>query len=344
MRRSRIISTGRYVPPKVVTNDDMTKLVPTTDEWIRERTGIERRHFVDGEIGASDLGVEAAKIALQRAGLKPSDIDFIIFATLSPDYMFPGSGCVLQEKLGVPGIGALDVRNQCTGFIYGLSVADAFIRAGTYRRILLVGAEVHSSGLEFTERGRHIAVLFGDGAGAVVLEASEDGLRLESVNSKGSGAGRGVLSIHLHADGRYFRELWTENPGSRRLPRLYPEMLTDGTCFPQMNGREVFKHAVTKFPEVILEALQKNELALEDIDLLIPHQANLRISEAVATRLGLPPEKVFNNIQRYGNTTAASIPIALDEALEMGKLKEGDLLVLAAFGSGFTWASAAVRW
>lgn len=330
MRRTRIISTGRYLPPRVVTNDEMSKLVPTSDEWIRERSGIEKRHFVDREIGASDLGAEAARIALQRANLKPADLDFIIFATLSPDLYFPGSGCLMQEKLGVPGIGALDVRNQCTGFVYGLSVADAFIRAGVYRRILLVGAEVHSTGLEFTERGRHIAVLFGDGAGAVVLEPCEDG--------------RGILSTHLHADGRFAQELWTENPGSRRIPRLYPEMLTDGTCFPQMNGREVFKHAVTKFPEVIMEALNKNELTLEDIDLLIPHQANLRISEAMATRLGLPPEKVFNNIQRYGNTTAASIPIALDEALEMGKLKEGDLLVLAAFGSGFTWASAAIRW
>jgi len=330
MRRTRIISTGRYVPSKVVTNDDLSKILPTSDEWIRERTGIEKRHFVDSEIGASDLGAEAAKIALQRASLTPADIDFIIFATLSPDLFFPGPGCLLQEKLGVPGIGALDVRNQCTGFIYGLSVADAFIRAGVYRRILLVGAEVHSTGLEFAERGRHIAVLFGDGGGAVVLEPCEDG--------------RGVLSTHLHADGRYARELWMENPGSRRIPRLYPEMLTDGTCFPQMNGREVFKHAVTKFPEVIMEALNKNELKLEDVDLVIPHQANLRISEAVTTRLGLPPEKVFNNIQRYGNTTAASIPIALDEALEMGKLKDGDLLVLAAFGSGFTWASAAIKW
>lgn len=330
MRRSRIISTGRYLPPKVVTNEEMTKLVPTSDEWIRERTGIERRHFVDREMGASDLGAEAAKIALQRASLQPADIDLVIFATLSPDYMFPGSGCLLQEKLGVPGIGALDVRNQCTGFVYGLAVADAFIRVGSYRRILLVGAEVHSTGLEFNERGRHIAVLFGDGAGAVVLEACEDG--------------RGILSTHLHADGRYAKELWAENPGSRRIPRLYPEMLTDGTCYPRMTGRDVFKHAVTRFPEVIIEALQENKLTLDDVDLIIPHQANLRISEAVTTRLGVPPEKVFSNIQRYGNTTAASIPIALDEALEMGKLKDGNLVVLAAFGSGFTWASAALRW
>jgi len=330
MKRARIISTGHYVPERIVTNEEMTRLVPTTDEWIRERTGIQQRHFVDKEIGVSDLGYEAAQVALQRAGLKASDLDFIIFATLSPDYMFPGSGCVMQQRLGVPGIGALDVRTQCTGFVYGLSVANAFIQAGQYKRILLVGAEVHSTGLEFNERGRHIAVLFGDGAGAVILEASD--------------GDSGVLSTHLHADGRYVKDLWTENPGSRRIPRMYPGMLEDGSCFPQMNGREVFKHAVTKFPEVIMEALQANHLTLDDVKLVIPHQANLRISEAVTQRLGLAPEKVFNNIQRYGNTTAASIPIALDEALEQGKIHEGDIVILASFGSGFTWASAAIRW
>jgi 3-oxoacyl-[acyl-carrier-protein] synthase-3 len=330
MKRARIISTGRYLPEKIVTNDDMTKLVPTSDEWIRERTGIIQRHFVDREIGVSDLGYEAAKIALDRAGLKASDLDFIIFGTLSPDYMFPGSGCPLQALLGVPGIGALDVRTQCTGFVYGLAVADAFIRTGQYQRILLVGAEIHSTGLEYTERGRHIAVLFGDGAGAVILDASEND--------------RGILSTHLHADGRYVKDLWGENPGSRRIPRLYPGILEDGSCYPQMNGREVFKHAVTKFPEVIWEALNANHLTLEEVKLVIPHQANLRITESVTQRLNLPPEKMFSNIQRYGNTTAASIPIALDEALEMGKIQEGDIIVLASFGSGFTWASAAIRW
>ncbi len=330
MIRSRIISTGRYAPEKVMTNEDMSKLVPTSDEWIRERTGIQQRHFVDREIGVSDLGYEAAKIALARAQLKPADLDFIVFATLSPDYMFPGSGCLLQQMLGIPGIGALDVRTQCTGFLYGLAVADAFIRTGQYRRVLLVGAEVHSTGLEYNERGRHIAVLFGDGAGAAILEANEEGY--------------GVLSTHLHADGRYARELWTENPGSRRIPRLYDGILTDGSCYPQMNGREVFKHAVTKFPEVIMEAVQTNNLTLEQVALVVPHQANLRITEAVTQRLGLPPEKVFSNIQRYGNTTAASIPIALDEAQEQGKIKPGDYVILASFGSGFTWASAALRW
>lgn len=330
MRTSRIISTGRYIPEKVMTNDMMAELVTTSDEWIRERSGIEQRHFVEGETGVSDLSYEATKVALDKANLDAKDIDMIIFATLSPDYLFPGSGVLLQEKLGIPGIPALDVRNQCSGFVYALSVADQFIRAGTYNRILVVGAEVHSTGLDYSDRGRHVTVLFGDGAGVAILEPSEDD--------------RGILSTHLHADGRYALELCVINPGSRRLPRLYPEMLEDGTCYPHMNGREVFKHAVTKFPAVIKEALEKNNLTTEDLDLLIPHQANLRISEAVAQRLKLRPDQVYNNIQRYGNTTAASIPIALDEALENGLIKDNDLVVLAAFGSGFTWASAAIRW
>jgi 3-oxoacyl-[acyl-carrier-protein] synthase-3 len=331
MRRTRIVSTARYLPERVVTNHDLAKIMPTSDEWIRERTGIIKRHFVNEEIGVSDLGYEASVRALEKAGLEPKDIDFIIFATLSPDYGFPGSGCVMQQRLGIPGVGALDVRNQCSGFIYGMAVADAMIRVGQYDRILLVGAEIQSTGLEFNERGRHIAVLFGDGAGAVILEPTEE-------------PDRGILSTHLHADGRYVKELWTENPGSRRIPRLYPEMLTDGSCFPQMNGREVFKHAVVKFPAAIKEALDANSLSLSDVDLIIPHQANLRITEAVAQRLGLGMDKVFSNIQRYGNTTAASIPIAMDEAIEQGLITDGSVVVLAAFGSGFTWASAAIRW
>ena len=330
MRTSRIISTGRYVPSKVVTNDMMAEMVPTSDEWIRERSGIQQRHFVDSEIGVSDLSFEAAKIALERADMNAEDIDMIIFATLSPDYMFPGSGVLLQEKLGIPGVPALDVRNQCSGFVYGLSVADQFIRTGMYDRIMLVGAEVHSTGLEYNERGRHVTVLFGDGAGVAILGASENG--------------SGVLSTHLHADGRYALELCVTDPGSRKIPRINPDMFEDGSCYPHMNGREVFKHAITKFPKVIKEALDHNNLTTEDIDLLIPHQANLRISEAVAQRLNLRPEQMYNNIQRYGNTTAASIPIALYEALEKMLIKENDLVILAAFGSGFTWASAAIRW
>jgi 3-oxoacyl-[acyl-carrier-protein] synthase-3 len=308
----------------------IAEMVPTSDEWIQERSGIQQRHFVDSEIGVSDLAFEAAKIALEKVDLQPQDIDMIVFATISPDYMFPGSGVLLQEKLGIPGIPALDVRNQCSGFVYSLSVADQFIRTGMYNRVMVAGAEVHSTGLEYNERGRHVTVLFGDGAGVAILEANENG--------------RGVLSTHLHADGRYALELCVTEPGSRKIPRLYPEMLDSPSCYPHMNGREVFKHAVTKFPAVIKEALEKNNLTPADIKLLIPHQANLRISEAVAQRLGLRPDQVYNNIQRYGNTTAASIPIALDEALEKGLLKENDILVLAAFGSGFTWASAAIRW
>lgn len=330
MRRTKIVSTGRYIPEKLVTNADMEKLVPTSDAWIRERTGIEQRYFVHKEMGVSDLAYEASKVALEKANLQPEDIDFIIFATLSPDYMFPGSGVLLQEKLGIPGIGALDVRNQCSGFMYALSVADQFIRAGTYNRILIAGAEVHSSGLEYSEMGRHVTVLFGDGAGVAIVEATD--------------GENGILSTHLHADGRYAMELCVINPGSRRIPRLYPEMLEDRTCYPHMNGREVFKHAVTKFPAVIREALEANHLDLDDVKVVIPHQANLRISEAVAHRLRLRPDQMYNNIQRYGNTTAASIPIALDEVIEKGMLEEGDIVILAAFGSGFTWASAAIRW
>ncbi len=330
MRRSRIIGVGHYVPPKVVTNDDLSKVMDTSDAWIRERTGIEKRHFVEKGVGTADLAYEATKRLLQKSGKSLQDIDFIILATLSPDYFFPGSGVLLQQKLGINSIGALDIRAQCTGFIYGLSVADSMIRAGQYNRILLVGSEVHSTGLDLTTRGRDVAVLFGDGAGAVLIEAKE---------TEGE---EGILSTHLHADGRYAQELWVEKPGS--IVPLSPEDLEEGRHFPRMNGREVFKHAVTKFISVIDEALTTNRKRKEEIDLLVVHQANLRISEAVREYLKLPPEKVYNNIQRYGNTTAASIPLALSEAVEEGKLKKGNLVCLAAFGSGFTWGSALVRW
>jgi len=328
MKRTRIIGLGHYVPPKVVTNDDLSKIMDTTDAWIRERTGIEKRHFVAEGMGTADLAFHATKKALEKSRRRADEIDFIIFATLSPDYFFPGSGVLLQQKLGIDSIGALDIRTQCTGFLYGLSVADSMIRAGQYQRILLVGSEVHSKGLDLTTRGRDVAVLFGDGAGAVLLEASEEE--------------HGILSTHLHADGRYAKELWVEAPGSLApLPSLN---LEEGRHFPKMNGREVFKHAVTKCISVIQEALAANRASKEDIDLLIIHQANLRIVEAVRDYLKLPPEKMYNNIQKYGNTTAASIPMALSEAEEEGKLKEGNLVCLAAFGSGFTWASALIRW
>ena len=330
MPRTVILGLGQYLPERVVTNDDLAKMFDTSDEWIQQRTGIRERRFVEDGIGSADLAVPAAKQAVEAAGLELEDIEFIIFATLNPDYFFPGSGCVLQEKLGLPGIGALDIRNQCSGFIYGLSVADAFIRIGMYKRILLVGAEVHSSGLEFSDRGRDVTVLFGDGAGAVVLGATED-------------EDRGILSTHLHADGRYIEALWIEFPSGRRMPRITSEHMHEGRHYPRMNGRKVFKMAVEKLPEVINEALAASGLTVEDIDLLVPHQANLRINEYVAREMGIPPEKMFHNLQKYGNTTAGSIPIALNEAIQEGKAKRGDTIMLAAFGSGFTWASCVLK-
>lgn len=332
MPKMKFAGVGHYLPERVITNQDLEKMMDTSDEWITERTGIkERRWITEGE-SVSGLAYKAAQMALERAGKKAEDIDFIIFATMASDHEFPGAGCFLQEKLGIPGVPALDVRNQCSGFLYGLSVADQFIRTGMYKTILLVGAEIQSTSLDLTTRGRDTAVLFGDGAGAAVLVATED------ENS-------GVLSTHLHADGRYAKKLWAEHPSVCNFPhRITKEMLDGDTIYPKMEGRYVFKHAVTKFPEVIKEALDANGLTIDAVDLVVPHQANLRITEAVAQRLGIPMEKVFSNIHKYGNTTAATIPICLSEAFEEGRLKEGNLIALAAFGSGFTWASALVRW
>jgi 3-oxoacyl-[acyl-carrier-protein] synthase-3 len=332
MRKSKIAGVGRYLPERVVTNDDLAKLMDTSDEWIRERTGIrERRFFELGKDTTANMGTRAAKMALKNAGLSPQDVDFIVFATLSPDYDFPGSGVLVQRELELPTIGALDIRTQCTGFVYGLSVADQFIKTGMYDTVLVIGSEIHSSGLDMTTRGRAVSVLFGDGAGAVVLQASEND--------------HGILSTHLHAEGEYAEELAVIDPGSSRaIPRTQARMIEEGTVFPVMNGNHVFKHASTRFPEVIQEALKVNNFQPSDINLLIPHQANLRISQMVQRLLGLSDDQVFNNIQRYGNTTAASIPIAMSEAWEQGKISEGDLICLAAFGSGFTWASALIRW
>lgn len=331
MTRTRILGTGFYVPEKVVTNHDLAKMFHTSHEWIVQRTGIEERRYVGEGVGASDLALEASRRAIENAGLTPNDIDFIIFATLSPDYTFPGSGVFLQDKLGVPEIGALDVRTQCSGFIYSLSIADQYIRTGMYRRILVVGAEVHSTGLEFADRGRDVTVIFGDGAGAVVVGPIDEGER-------------GILSTHLHSQGKYAKKLWLESPGSIYHPRLQQRMLDEGSWYPKMDGKYVFKHAVTRLQEVIQEGLEANGLKASDIALLVPHQANLRINQMVAMAMEIPEEKVQNNIQKYGNTTAASIPIALHEAIEEGKVSEGDIVVLAAFGSGFTWASAVIRW
>ncbi len=334
MRRSIITGVGRYLPDRVVTNFDLEKMMDTSDQWIRERTGIRERRFADLEKGetTSYMGAQAAKKAIEMAGLKPQDIDFIVFATLSPDYFFPGAGCPLQVHLGIPGIGAMDIRNQCTGFVYALATADQFIKTGMYNHVLVVGAEFHSGGLNLSTAGRDVAVLFGDGAGAVVLSAHEED------------DGRGILTNHLHADGNFAKHLWVESPGSAHNPFITHEMIDNGQIYPHMDGRYVFKHAVTRFPEVIMEAVNAAHVKLEDIDLVIPHQANQRITEAMRMKLGLPEEKVVSNIHKYGNTTAASIPIAMSEALEENRIKKGDLVCIASFGSGFTWASSLIRW
>lgn len=331
MSRAAILGVGHYVPTKVVTNDDLAKLMPTSDEWIQQRTGIKERRFIEADgIGASDLAVPAAKMAVERAGRELRDVDMIIFATLSPDINFPGSGCFLGQKLGLPGVPALDVRNQCSGFLYSLSVADAWVRAGVYKNILVVGAEVHSTGVEFTERGRDVAVLFGDGAGAALVGASR-------------GESSGVLSLILHADGSGAKDLCLPAPASNRIPRLTREMLDRGEHFPQMNGKQVFRWATEKMPEVSLEALGVAGLSVRDVDLFVPHQANMRINQLVAAKLGLPEKNVVHNISRYGNTTAATIPIGLSEAYAEGKLGEGKTVLLAAFGSGYTWGAAVIR-
>lgn len=331
MARTAIQGTGFYVPDRIVTNDDLAALMDTSDAWIRERTGIEERRWVDPGMTGAEMARRASVMALDEAGLETDEVDAIVLATLSPDHFFPGTGVFLQRELGLRGVPALDIRAQCSGFVYGLSVADAWIRMGQYRTILLVGVEIQSTGLDVSDRGRDMAVLFGDGAGAAVLRATDD-------------PDRGVLSTHIHADGEHAEMLWGEVSSSKRHPRISAQDLAEGRHFPRMDGREVFKHAVTRMPEAVIEALRANGLGVEDIDLLIPHQANLRIAQMVQRRLELPDHKVFNNIERYGNTTAATIPIALAEAVREGRLNRGNLLCFTAFGSGFTWGSALVRW
>jgi 3-oxoacyl-[acyl-carrier-protein] synthase III len=333
MRNARISGIGHYVPPKVVKNDDLKAFMDTTDEWIRERTGIEERRYSEGNVGAADMGALASREALERARVDPADVDAVIFATLSPDVDMPASACLLQNNLGIGGAVAFDVRNQCSGFLYSLAIANAFIKTERCERVLVVGGEVHSTGIDLTTRGRDVAVIFGDGAGAVLLEPEPD-------------PQRGILTTHLHAEGKYAEKLWLECAASRERPRLTEEMVDGGDArvFPKMSGRYVFKHAVNRFTEVIHEALTATGYQPKDISLFIPHQANLRISQMVALGLEFTEERMFNNIQRYGNTTAASIPLALYEAIEADCLHQGDLLCLAAFGAGFTWASALIRW
>ncbi|TAG10935.1 MAG: ketoacyl-ACP synthase III [Sphingobacteriia bacterium] len=349
MPLSKIAGIGMYTPPNIVTNNDLMQYMDTSDEWIQERTGIkERRYAHRTEETTTTMAVEAAKIAIERAGTTADEIDFIVFATLSPDYYFPGCGVLLQRAMKMKEIGALDIRNQCSGFLYALSVADQFIKTGMYKNILVVGSEKHSFGLDFSTRGRNISVIFGDGAGAVVLQPTEK-------------ENQGILSTHLHSDGESAELLAMYNPGTHAnhwAAKNYADfddatigemflshqMIDKAQLYPYMDGQSVFKKAVVKFPEVIMEALHKNNLLPTDINMLIPHQANLRISQYVQQKLGLSNDQVYNNIQQYGNTTAASVPIALCEAWEKGKIKAGDLVCLAAFGSGFTWASALIKW
>jgi len=332
MYHSKIVGIGHHVPENVVTNDDLTKYMDTTNEWIVERTGIEQRRFVTpGEDTTSTLAAKAAKKALDKAGLMAEDIDCVVFSTLSPDYYFPGCALLLLKHLGLVGKAAIDVRAQCGGFIYALSVADQYIKTGMYKRVMVACAEVQSNILELSDRGRNMAVIFGDGAGVVILEGTKEE------------DGKGILSTHLHSDGNFAEELIMKHPGAGQNPRITHEMLDDGSLLPHMNGNLVFKHAVVRFEEAINEALAYSNYTINDLDLLIPHQANLRISNFIQSRYGLPDEKVYNNIQRYGNTTAASIPIALSEAMEEGVVKPGSLVCFAAFGSGFIWGSALVR-
>jgi 3-oxoacyl-[acyl-carrier-protein] synthase-3 len=319
----------------VVTNDDLSKLMDTSDEWIQERTGIkERRHIIKGEDTTATLGVKAARIAIERAGIDKEEIDFIVFATLSPDYYFPGPGVLVQRDLGIKTVGAIDVRNQCSGFVYGISLADQYIKSGMYKNVLVIGSEVHSTGLDMTTRGRGVSVIFGDGAGAAVLSREED-------------TTKGILSTHLHSEGEHAEELSLIAPGMGKrwvLDIIEENDPEDTSYYPYMNGQFVFKNAVVRFSEVIMEGLKTNSLEPTDIDLLIPHQANLRIAQFIQRKFRLSDDQVYNNIMEYGNTTAASIPIALTEAWEKGKVKSGDLVVLAAFGSGFTWGSCIIRW
>jgi len=331
MRHSTIIGTGFYVPPNICTNDDLAQMMDTSDEWIQERTGIKQRHFADDGIGSADLAKHAAEMAIEDAGMTNKDIDMIIFATLNPDVFFPGSACILQSIMPFDTIPALDIRQQCTGFIYAVAIADRFIRSGWCDHILVIGAENHSCGLDFTTRGRDVAVLFGDGAGAVVMAPTDND-------------DEGVFDFTLHAQGEFYDTLWLPAPYGKYKGRITPEMMERGEHYPKMDGRTVFRHAIPRFCEAISEVLEKTGYSIEDVDLFIPHQANDRITNMVAQRTGLPKEKVVSNIARYGNTTAATIPICICESRQDNRLKKGSLLLAAAFGSGLTWGAFLMRW
>ncbi len=332
--RSKIVGTGMYVPEQVVTNDDLAKRMETSDEWIQQRTGIKERRWITHDQSPAELGRKAILQALEQANLEVDDIECLLLATLSSQHDFPGSSFFIHEELDMGEIPCLDLRAQCSGFLYALNIADGLIISGKFKRVLVIGCEVHSTGLDISTRGRDVSVIFGDGAGAVIVEAQPD----ESAEAS-------ILEVRMHAEGKHARKLWIEAPSSANTPgRLTHEMIDDGRIFPHMEGRYVFKHAVTRMPEVLLETLGAASCKLEDVDLFLFHQANLRINEAVSSRMEIPPEKVFNNIQKYGNCSAASIPMLLAEATRNGKLSPGQLVSMTAFGSGFTWASALIRY
>ncbi len=331
MIRSVFLGTGMALPERVVTNADLAVVMDTSDEWIQTRTGIQERRWVSpGETGAG-LARMATEQALAMAGLSAADLDGIVYATSTPDHFAPGNGVFLQREIGAGPIPAIDIRTQCSGFVYGLSVADAFIRSGSWRTVLVVGQEIQSTRMDVSTEGRNTAVIFADGAGAVVLGASED-------------PNRGILGFDLHSDGTHAEKLWADGPGAMYHPSITHEQLDEGRYWLQMDGREVFRHAITKMPESVRAVLGSTGVALADVTLVIPHQANLRISEMVQRSLELRDDQLYNNIMRYGNTTAATIPIALDECVRAGRLSAGDLLVMTAFGSGFMWGSCVVRW
>ena len=330
MVSSYIKGMGYYLPDRVIDNSYFTDFMDTSDKWIRERTGIEERRFAAPNRGPSDIAIPAVEMALKNSNLNTNDIDFIIFATSTPDYYIPGAGCLIQDKMNFNNIGSLDIRNACSGFIFALSIADQYIKAQTYKNILVIAAEVQSTAMDLSNDGRDTAIIFADGAAAAVISSTTDD--------------KGILSTHLHSNGKYAKELWVEAPSSKKKPRLNQDILNEGKHFLKMNGKEVFRHAVKLFPDVIMEGLRYNNLTTEDIDLLIPHQANLRISKMIQKKLQLTDNQVVSNIHKYGNTTAASVPIALCESIMDNKLKKGDILVLAAFGSGFSWGSAILKW
>ena len=330
MPEAHIIGLGHYVPENIVTNDDLSELMDTSDQWIVDRTGIKERRFAALNQGPSDLAIPAVELAIDNAKINKEDIDFIIFATSTPDHYVPGSSCILQDKMNLNGIGALDIRVQCSGFVYGLSIAEQYIKSGQFNNILVIGAEVQSTAMDLTDRGRDTAVIFADGAGAAIISSQKSGGQ--------------ILSTHLYSEGKYAKELWVESPSSSSRPTIDLAKINEGRHFLQMNGKEVFKHAVKRFPEVIIEGLEHNELSIADLDILIPHQANLRISKFIQKKLNLLDNQVFSNIHKYGNTTAASIPIAFSEALMQGKIYPGNIVALASFGSGFTWGSCIIKW